>query len=191
VVNVTGLLITTNHKSDGIYLPEDDRRHYIAWSTRLQGDFDNAYRDTLWHWLEQEGGNANVAAYLRGYDLAKFNPYAPPPRTAAFRDILLASAAPEDTELGDAIALLPEANRDAVTLVDVVAAAPQLDWLLERRSRRAIPHRFERCGYVPCHNPDSQDGRWTISGRNQIVYVQTRMAPRNQFTAARRRCDRG
>jgi hypothetical protein len=30
VFNVLGFLITTNHKTDGIYLPLNDRRHYIA-----------------------------------------------------------------------------------------------------------------------------------------------------------------
>jgi len=33
VLNVVGVVITTNHKTDGIYLPNDDRRHYVAWST--------------------------------------------------------------------------------------------------------------------------------------------------------------
>jgi len=32
IPNVCGVIITTNHKADGIYLPEDDRRHYVAWS---------------------------------------------------------------------------------------------------------------------------------------------------------------
>ncbi len=32
VPNVCGVIITSNHKSDGIYLPADDRRHFVAWS---------------------------------------------------------------------------------------------------------------------------------------------------------------
>src|SRR5262249_17999718 len=32
VLNCCGVIITTNHKADGIYLPADDRRHYVAWS---------------------------------------------------------------------------------------------------------------------------------------------------------------
>ena len=32
VPNVTGVIITTNHKTDGIFLPADDRRHFVAWS---------------------------------------------------------------------------------------------------------------------------------------------------------------
>ena len=33
IFNVLGLLITTNYKTDGIYLPPDDRRHYVACRT--------------------------------------------------------------------------------------------------------------------------------------------------------------
>ena len=32
ISNVVGVIITTNHKTDGIFLPEDDRRHFVAWS---------------------------------------------------------------------------------------------------------------------------------------------------------------
>ena len=30
VFNVTGAVMTTNHKVDGIYLPADDRRHWLG-----------------------------------------------------------------------------------------------------------------------------------------------------------------
>ena len=33
ILNCCGVVITTNHKQDGIFLPADDRRHYVAWST--------------------------------------------------------------------------------------------------------------------------------------------------------------
>ena len=32
VVNVAGVIYTTNHRFDGVYLPPDDRRTYVAWS---------------------------------------------------------------------------------------------------------------------------------------------------------------
>ncbi|MDZ7718018.1 MAG: DUF5906 domain-containing protein [Balneolaceae bacterium] len=32
VPNLCGVVITTNHKTSGIYIPADDRRHYVAWS---------------------------------------------------------------------------------------------------------------------------------------------------------------
>lgn len=33
VFNLCGVVITSNHKTDGIYLPVDDRRHFVAWSS--------------------------------------------------------------------------------------------------------------------------------------------------------------
>jgi hypothetical protein len=30
VMNVRRVVITTNHKAGGIYLPDDDRRHFVA-----------------------------------------------------------------------------------------------------------------------------------------------------------------
>ena len=32
VPNCCAVIITTNHKTDGMFLPADDRRHYVAWS---------------------------------------------------------------------------------------------------------------------------------------------------------------
>jgi hypothetical protein len=40
VMNVTGVIVTTNHKVSGLYLPADDRRHFVAWSTKERDDFD-------------------------------------------------------------------------------------------------------------------------------------------------------
>jgi hypothetical protein len=43
IMNVCGVVLTTNHKASGIYLPPDDRRHYVAWSERTREEFDAAY----------------------------------------------------------------------------------------------------------------------------------------------------
>jgi hypothetical protein len=43
VPNVTGVIITTNHKTDGIFLAADDRRHFVAWSELDREDFPEAY----------------------------------------------------------------------------------------------------------------------------------------------------
>src|SRR5215470_8950552 len=48
VLNCCGVVITTNYKSDGIYLPPDDRRHYVAWSNLTRSDFVDDYWTTLW-----------------------------------------------------------------------------------------------------------------------------------------------
>jgi len=47
--NVLGFLITTNHKTDGIYLPADDRRHYVAWSDFTKEDFTRDYWNRMWN----------------------------------------------------------------------------------------------------------------------------------------------
>jgi hypothetical protein len=43
ILNCVGLLITTNHLTDGLYLPAEDRRHYVAWSNLTPGDFADQY----------------------------------------------------------------------------------------------------------------------------------------------------
>ena len=59
----SAMIITTNHKTDGIYLPADDRRHFVAWSDLHKEDYPDGYWNTLWHWYHAEGFQ-HVAAYL-------------------------------------------------------------------------------------------------------------------------------
>ena len=61
ILNCCGVIITTNHKADGIYLPADDRRHYVAWSELTKDDFDPTYWNRLWRWYQQ-GGDRIVAS---------------------------------------------------------------------------------------------------------------------------------
>ena len=65
VFNVLGFIITSNHKTDGIFLPADDRRHYVAWSDCKKEDFTPEYWTELWRWYSA-GGFDHVAAYLSG-----------------------------------------------------------------------------------------------------------------------------
>lgn len=83
VPNVCGIIITTNYKLDGIFLPADDRRHDVCWSPRTKEDFDYAYWKKIWRWYDS-GGDRHVAAYLDTLDLSDFDPKAPPPKTRAF-----------------------------------------------------------------------------------------------------------
>ena len=84
-------------------LPEDDRRHFVAWSELSRDSFDEAYWTTLWRWYYGEGGNGHVAAYLAGLDISGFDPKAPPRKTQAFWEIVDASRSPEDGEMQTAI----------------------------------------------------------------------------------------
>ena len=185
VFNCLGFLITTNHKTDGIYLPADDRRHYVAWSQRTTEDFTPAYWNKLWAWY-RTGGFGHVAAYLATFDLSEFDAKAPPPKTAAFWDIVAANNPPEDAELADLLEAL--GNPDAVALSQLIERAvgnEAADWLMDRRTRRAIPHRMERCGYVPVRNPDADDGLWKVEGKRQVIYAKAHLTLREQMAAAR------
>jgi Family of unknown function (DUF5906) len=48
VFNVCGVVMTTNHKTDGTHLPADDRRHYVAWSEKTKNDF-GSYSVSCWY----------------------------------------------------------------------------------------------------------------------------------------------
>ena len=147
------MIITTNHKSDGIYLPADDRRHFVAWSDKTKEDFTPAYWNHLWNWYD-EGGFGHVAAYLAALDLADFDAKAPPPKTDAFWDIVDANRAPEDAELADVLDRL--GNPDATTLDRLALGLGRLSRMAERpqeparhspsaRSRRLCPGTQSRC----------------------------------------------
>jgi Family of unknown function (DUF5906) len=183
VLNCCGVIITTNHKADGIFLPADDRRHYVAWSDAEKEDFAADYWTTLWGWYEH-GGYGHVAAYLASLDISAFDPKAPPPKTAAFWDIVDASRAPEDAELADVLDRL--GNPDATTLVRVQNAATGdfETWLRDRRNRRQLPYRFEQCGYVPVRNEAAKDGLWVINRARQVVYAKASLSLRDRLAAA-------
>ena len=73
VPNLCGVIFTTNHRHGGLYLPADDRRHFVAWSEATRADFGAAYWDRLYRWYAA-GGREEVAAYLATYDLSCFDP---------------------------------------------------------------------------------------------------------------------
>ena len=190
VFNVTGVVITSNHKTDGIFLPADDRRHYVAWSEKSKDDFDEGYWHRLYAWYAADG-ISNVAAYLASLDISSFDAKAPPPKTAAFWDIVDANRAPEDAELADALDDL--GNPPATTLAEIAGRAPAelATWLRENKNRRKIPHRLEEVGYVAVRNEGAEDGLWKIAGRRQTIYARREMSIRDRFNAADALMNRG
>ena len=184
IPNVCGVIITTNHKSDGIYLPADDRRHFVAWSDLDKSAFDAAHWDGLYKWYA-EGGFDVIANYLQNLDLTGFNPKAPPPQTSAFFEIVNSSRTPEDAEFADALDVL--AWPDAVTIAAIIDATTRsdfIDYLKDRRNSRRIPHRFEACGYTTVRNPHTEDGLWRPHGRRQVIYARSTLDLRRRVAAA-------
>jgi len=164
VFNACGVIITTNYKTNGIYLPAEDRRHYVAWSNLKKEDFTKEYWDGIWGWYES-GGFGHIAAYLAGLDISDFNPKAAPPKTDAFWAIVDANRSPEDSELADAIDNLGEekvidgkmviVKPKAVTITQIWQATRNADfaaWIKDHKNRRIIPHRLEECDYTPVRN---------------------------------------
>jgi hypothetical protein len=188
VPNVCGVIITTNHKSDGIYLPADDRRHFVAWSECQSSDFEEGYWIRLWTWYHS-GGIGNVAAYLATLDLTDFDPKAPPPKTDAFWHIVNAARPPEETELADVLDHLK--TPDALTL-DLLVGSAEIhhpgfaEWLKDRRNRRKIPHRLESAGYEPVRNDDSKDGLWKVGEKRQVVYASNTISLSERLMAVER-----
>jgi hypothetical protein len=58
------------------------------------------------------------------------------------------------------------------------------EWIKDRKNRRAIPHRMEKCGYVPARNPAAEDGLWKVAGRRQVIYAKSTMSLEEQVRAA-------
>ena len=142
-------------------------------------------------------------------NVSDFNPKAPPRKTPAFWEIVNANHAPEEAELADAIDRLSEPFRrqdgsidldadgepvlvppEAITIdriAEVVKDTPETEiWIKDRRNRRIIPHRLEKCGYEPVRNDAALDGLWKIGGKRQAVYAHNSLSTQERIRAARR-----
>jgi hypothetical protein len=185
VPNCCGVVLTSNHKTDGLFLPADDRRHYFAWSDLAKESFPDGYWIRLWRWYDA-GGDRHVAAYLTELDISGFDPKAPPPKTVAFWAIVDANRAPEDAELADVLDDL--GTPDAVTIRTIAdkAQGDFAEWLRDRKNRRVIPYRMERCNYVPVRNKDADDGLWKIRDKRQAVYARDALTLAERIRAARK-----
>jgi hypothetical protein len=201
-INVVCVFITTNYGSDGLYLPGDDGRHYVAATEVKREDFPEGFFDEYWAW-QNAGGAEDVVAYLAEFDLRRFNPKAPPKKTDAFWAMVGAGAAPEVSELDDIIDRLGRLEQPPATLSDgktpcgpaaltlVMLRAEANNgalndlhtWLGDRKNRRAIPHRLASCGYLPVAS-EKNDRLWIIQGKRQIVYARRDIAPAKRVAAA-------
>jgi hypothetical protein len=178
---VVGLIPTSNHKTGGIFLPSDDRRHLVAWSECKKEQFAKEFWNEKWCWM-LDGGADHAAAYLMQRDISAFDPCAVPRQTPAFFEIVNANQAPEDNDLADA---LDELERPEISTMRVILATPRgaaLEWMISKP--RALPHRMERCGYVAVRNPCNEKGIWRINGQRQMLYARADLPPERRLKAA-------
>lgn len=191
--NITGVVMTTNHKTDGLYLPADDRRHYVAWSEASREDIDGDYFAALFAWYG-DGGFGHVVAFLSAYDLTEFDPKAPPRHTPAFFDIVASHRAPEDAELATVLDLLagrgPLADDTApwptvVSVADLVERAEDglAGWLKDRKNSRNIPRRLDTAGYTQVPNPTNKSGLWVHKRARCVLYALKSLNVRDRHIA--------
>ncbi|SFK21943.1 primase-helicase family protein [Methylocapsa palsarum] len=189
VQNVMGVIITSNHKTDGIYLPPDDRRHYVAWSDLEQKDFDEGYWSRMWVWYSS-GGFGHVAAWLAERDISRFDPKAPPLKTEAFWAIANTARSPEVSELADVLDRLAVENGGELRVVTremlvkaVIGDHSLYEWLTSRKNWRTLPYHMEKNGFVPIRNEAAKDGQYVVGGKRQTVYVRTGLGSQEQTDA--------
>jgi hypothetical protein len=197
VLNRCGVIFTTNNKADCLYLPADDRRHYVAWSDLKKEDFAPEFWLDFYAWYQTGAGFGHVAAFLAERDLSKFDAKAPPKKTAAFWAIVDTGIPTEQSELADVIDEIANGNSftrkvgvnvDAlsISMINDCAIGSFFEWLQDRKNRRSIPRRFEQCGYTPARNPDADDGLWVIKRKRQVIYARSKMSLDEQHLAARK-----
>ena len=186
IPNVTGVIITTNHKIDGLYLPPDDRRHFVAWSDISVDEIAAGHWEHLYGWFKS-GGHGHVAAFLNDLNLTDFDPNAAPRKTKSFWDIVDAGQSPEDSELADTLEAMGWPG--AVTLIELSSrvSSDVSQWLADRRNSRQIPHRMESVGYVRVRNDGAKDGLWKVGGKRQAIYCLQSLPYRDQVKTARER----
>ena len=186
VFNCCGVIITTNHKADGIYLPADDRRHFVAWSDADQGQTSPQTTGSSSGAGTTTAASATSPPILPSSTSATFDPKAPPPKTPAFWDIVDANRAPEDAELADILDKLGNAGRHHADPHQQPRPRGDFEtWIKDRKNRRAIPHRLEKCGYVPVRNDTADDGLWKLNGKRQVIYARSTLPLAAQLKAAR------
>ena len=93
------------------------------------------------------------------------------------------TVAPEDAEIADVLDRM--GNPDATTLARITdeALGEFETWIKDRRNRRTIPHRLEKCDYVPVRNEAAKDHLWKINGVRQVVYAKKSLSFRDQQEA--------
>jgi hypothetical protein len=185
IFNRFGMVITTNHR-DALFLPKDDRRHYLAFSERRTQDFDQAFWESFWSWYKNEGGINHVAAYLRQHDLSRFNPKAPPLKTPTFWRTVIVERGDDYAALADAIDAL--GKPEVLTFKQLMEKAPSLEALHDHKQRRRLNHRLEDCGYIPVRNPNADDGLWVVNKKRCVIYARGGLTSEQQDVAARELC---
>lgn len=197
IPNVVGVIYTTNNRTGGLWIPEDDRRHYIAWSELKQEDIPPGYFKDYYAWLYGGGGQEAVAGLLLAHDLSGFDPGEKPRQTAHMRNMVDASQSSEFDEFWTVLEqlewpaavtiqdLVVQANRGLTRVEEMTSGESDFAyWLKDRRNKRQLPYRMEEAGYVKVLNPKATTGKWKSRGAAITIYVKTALSEEGKVAAA-------
>ena len=184
VLNVCLVIMTTNHRTDGIYLPPGDGRHFPVWSALTKEEHEPDYFSDFYDWLDR-GGDAHVAAYLRSLDVSDFRCGEPPPLTDLFHEIVEQST---PIEVGWLTDILADFHAPVFILKSLVSRAvgEVKEWLENPASRKVIPYRLEDAGYTRVRNASVADGRWMVDGVKQNIYGRKDLPEKERQNEARK-----
>lgn len=173
VPNLNAVVITTNYRTGGLYLPADDRRHYVMFSDVTRAAFSDDYWAAYWAWMSA-GGLENCYAFLMARDLSRFNPKSPPKQTPEFWEMVEGGHSSEISDLRDVI----ESMSGKDFTIDELAAKSFMDfnnhnlkeWLSDKKNGTRVNRSLEDIGCVKNRNSARKDGRWVINGRPRTVF---------------------
>ncbi len=176
VRNTMRTVITFN-KLESLYIPEDDRRVFIARAQREPGWLTTAARDAI-HDLVRNGSH-HVAAFLAAQDLSDFDPFAPPPRSDGWQVIASSWNEREGDELYEA---LSELQFPAVVFSSELLTRTNIGGGLDthkelaRRIRSAhFVANMERLGYRVVLRPKGRR-EWRFGGSDSPHAIRARTA---------------
>jgi hypothetical protein len=121
---------------------------------------------------------AHVAALLGSYDVDSFDPYAPPPKTQWFHQMVSHDAGEESDDIAQCLESL--GNPAVLTIEDLASQASSLglqelrSFLQERKNGKVVAHKLSALGYAKVRNPDREDGRFVASRKRLLtIYALT------------------
>lgn len=210
IANVVAPIYTTNHKTDGLYIPENDRRHFVAWSQRTRSDFESggqmenyfgevdfglSYWKSYWDRVRDRKHDLHIAAYLRTRNVSAFDPGRTPRHTEAWHEIVAANKQPGDDDLADVLDSMADdfgQRPAALTTAMIIQAARRrgfddvAELFSNTKNARTWPHRLNDLRYSAISNPYAESGRWRFpNGYKQTVYARNDIPPARRLAAAR------
>lgn len=169
-----GVIITTNHLSSGIYIPEDDRRYDVIEAATMaemgieDEDKRRQYFIDLWEWF-YNGGDSHVAAYLHKRDISNWSASNGQRKTAAHRSVVKAGRA-SDSWLID---ILNDINSPTFVTTTHILSIAETKGINPKDLFKKVGPTLGRCGYLMHENEGDLLGRWqyNINGKDKSFTV--------------------